>query len=233
MSIFTKTKQKMRRRKLAKLGVKTSFCKNSKLFGGDHGWVVDESKISKDSIVYSVGVGSNIDFDLALIERFNLSIHAFDPTPRSIKWVENQSLTKKFKFYPLGLGGKDGTMNFFPPARKSSTHFSPVKRYDEDDRGLIIAPVKSLTSIASDLGHNHIDLLKMDIEGAEYEVIDSLQTSKISINQILIEFHHMYKGIPIERTISSIEKLESIGFELFNISQRTYEFSFIRKDLNI
>jgi len=73
----------------------------------------------------------------------------------------------------------------------------------------------------------------MDIEGAEYAVIDSLQTSKISINQILIEFHHMYKGIPIERTISSIEKLESMGFELFNISQRTYEFSFIRKDLNI
>ena len=71
----------------------------------------------------------------------------------------------------------------------------------------------------------------MDIEGAEYEVIDSLQTSKITIDQILVEFHHMYKGIPIERTIDAIEKLKEIGFELFNISQRTYEFSFIRKTL--
>jgi hypothetical protein len=43
----------------------------------------------------------------------------------------------------------------------------------------------------------------------------------------------MYKGIPIERTIDAIEKLKEIGFELFNISQRTYEFSFIRKDLNL
>ena len=233
MSIFTKTKQKIRRRKLTKLGVETFFCKNSKLFGGDHGWVLDESKISKDSVIYSVGVGSNIDFDIALIKRFHLIVHAFDPTPRSIEWVENQSITKNFKFYPLGLGGKDGTMNFFPPLRESSTHFSPVKRYDEDDRDVIIAPVKSLTSIASDLGHNHIDLLKMDIEGAEYEVIDSLQTSKITIDQILVEFHHMYKGIPIERTIDAIEKLKEIGFELFNISQRTYEFSFIRKNLNL
>lgn len=233
MSIFTKTKQKIRRRKLTKLGVETSFCKNSKLFGGDHGWVLDESKISEDSVIYSVGVGSNIDFDIALIKRFNLVVHAFDPTPRSIEWVENQSITKNFKFYPLGLGGKDGTMNFFPPARESSTHFSPVKRYDEGDGDLITAPVKSLTSIASDLGHNHIDLLKMDIEGAEYEVIDSLQTSKITVDQILVEFHHMYKGIPIERTIDAIEKLKEIGFELFNISQRTYEFSFIRKDLNL
>ena len=94
MSIFTKTKQKIRRRQLTKLGIKTSVCKNSKLFGGSHGWVIDESKISKDSVVYSIGVGSNIDFDIALIEKFNLVVHAFDPTPRSIKWVESQSLTQ-------------------------------------------------------------------------------------------------------------------------------------------
>lgn len=72
----------------------------------------------------------------------------------------------------------------------------------------------------------------MDIEGAEYEVIDSLEKSKIQINQILIEFHHMYKGIPISKTIKAIEKLQRMGFELFNISQRTYEFSFIRNESN-
>ena len=232
MSIFTKTKQKIRRRQLTKLGIKTSVCKNSKLFGGSHGWVIDESKISKDSVVYSIGVGSNIDFDIALIEKFSLVVHAFDPTPRSIKWVESQSLTKNFRFYPVGLAGQNGTMNFFPPARKSSTHFSPVKRYDEDDKDIIVAPVKNLETIASDLGHNSIDLLKMDIEGAEYEVIDSLEKSKIQINQILIEFHHMYKGIPISKTIKAIEKLQRMGFELFNISQRTYEFSFIRNESN-
>ena len=69
----------------------------------------------------------------------------------------------------------------------------------------------------------------MDIEGAEYEVIDSLLACDVSINQILIEFHHMYKTIPISKTIEAINKLEGMGFELFNISQRTYEFSFINK----
>jgi len=60
MSIFTKTKQRIRRRKLTRLGVIPSFRKNSKLFGGDHGWVIDESKIKSDSVVYSVGVGSTL-----------------------------------------------------------------------------------------------------------------------------------------------------------------------------
>ena len=40
----------------------------------------------------------------------------------------------------------------------------------------------------------------------------------------------MYKTIPISKTIEAINKLEDMGFELFNISQRTYEFSFINKN---
>ena len=69
----------------------------------------------------------------------------------------------------------------------------------------------------------------MDIEGAEYEVIDTLQQQDIVINQILIEFHHMYKGISLKDTLKAIDKLRELNFELFNISQRTYEFSFRKK----
>ena len=229
MSIFTKTKQRLRRRNLSKLGINPSTNNYSTLFGGDHGWVVDTSRISKDSIIYSVGVGANIDFDLALINKFDLVVHAFDPTPRSIEWVNNQSVPENFKFYPIGLAAENGTMDFFPPAREKSTHFSPVKRYNEDNKKIIKAPVKNLQTIASELNHTVIDVLKMDIEGAEYEVIDSLLACDVSINQILIEFHHMYKTIPISKTIEAINKLEDMGFQLFNISQRTYEFSFINK----
>ena len=73
MSIFTKTKQRLRRRNLSKLGIDPSTNNYSALFGGDHGWVVDTSRISKDSIIYSVGVGANIDFDLALINKLSKS----------------------------------------------------------------------------------------------------------------------------------------------------------------
>ncbi|SVC51516.1 uncharacterized protein METZ01_LOCUS304370 [marine metagenome] len=39
----------------------------------------------------------------------------------------------------------------------------------------------------------------------------------------------MYKGISISQTVEAINTLKSMGFELFNISQRTYEFSFKKK----
>ena len=230
MSIFTKSKQRFRRHKLKQLGIEPVSCKTSALYGGDHGWVVDESLLNRESVIYSVGVGSNIDFDIELINSFGATVHAFDPTPRSIEWVKNQQLPKHFIFHPFGLSAENGHMDFFPPAKASSTHFSPIDRYG-DTNNIVRAPVKDIDTIASELKHKEIDLLKMDIEGAEYEVIEALPKNRVAINQILIEFHHMYKGIQISKTVDAISTLSNLGFELFNISQRTYEFSFRKKGM--
>ena len=230
MSIFTKSKQRFRRHKLKQLGIEPVSCKTSSLYGGDHGWVVDESLLNKESVIYSVGVGSNIDFDLELINSFGATVHAFDPTPRSIEWVKSQQLPKHFIFHPFGLSAENGHMDFFPPSKASSTHFSPIDRYG-DTNNVVRAPVKDIDTIASELNHKEVDLLKMDIEGAEYEVIEALPKNRVAINQILIEFHHMYKGIPISKTVDAISTLSNLGFELFNISQRTYEFSFRKKGM--
>ena len=230
MSIFTRSKQRFRRHKLKQLGIEPVSCKTSALYGGDHGWVVDESLLNRESVIYSVGVGSNIDFDIELINSFGATVHAFDPTPRSIEWVKNQQLPKHFIFHPFGLSAENGHMDFFPPAKASSTHFSPIDRYG-DTNNIVRAPVKDIDTIASELKHKEIDLLKLDIEGAEYEVIEALPKNRVAINQILIEFHHMYKGIPISKTVDAISTLSNLGFELFNISQRTYEFSFRKKGM--
>ena len=230
MSIFTKSKQRFRRHKLKQLGIEPVSCKTSALYGGDHGWVVDESLLNRESVIYSVGVGSNIDFDVELINSLGATVHAFDPTPRSIEWVKSQKLPKHFIFHPFGLSAENGHMDFFPPAKASSTHFSPIDRYG-DTNNIVRAPVKDIDTIASELNHKEIDLLKMDIEGAEYEVIEALPKNRVAINQILIEFHHMYKGIQISKTVDAISTLSNLGFELFNISQRTYEFSFRKKGM--
>ena len=230
MSIFTKSKQRFRRHKLKQLGIEPVSCKTSALYGGDHGWVVDESLLNSESVIYSAGVGANIDFDLELIDSLGVTVHAFDPTPRSVEWVKGQELPKKFIFHPLGLSAENGFMSFYPPAKSTSTHFSPVDRYG-NTKNEIKAQVKDIDTIASELNHRKIDLLKMDIEGAEYEVIKALPDSKIKINQILIEFHHMYKGISVSQTVEAINTLKKLGFELFNISQRTYEFSFKQREL--
>jgi len=82
-----------------------------------------------------------------------------------------------------------------------------------------------------ELGHDHIDLLKMDIEGAEYTVIENLVRERVDIRQLLVEFHHHYRhidGMSAERTKEAVQKLNRAGFKIFHLSPSGEEYSFIK-----
>ena len=64
----------------------------------------------------------------------------------------------------------------------------------------IEVPVRRLSTIMRELGHGAIDLLKMDIEGAEYEVIADLLACGADVRQLLVEFHHRWPEVGIART---------------------------------
>ena len=50
--------------------------------GSDYGgWCICPENLTADSVVYSFGVGEDISFDLALIERFGLRVMLLIPTP--------------------------------------------------------------------------------------------------------------------------------------------------------
>jgi hypothetical protein len=93
----------------------------------------------------------------------------------------------------------------------------------------VTVKMKSLEDIIHELGHTHIDVLKMDIEGAEYDVIENILNSKISITQILIEFHDRFFGGKTLRSQQSIEKLRNNGYEIFAVSDSFEEISLINK----
>jgi FkbM family methyltransferase len=197
--------------------------------GSDYGgWTVQPELLARESIVYSVGVGNDISFDLALILRFGCRVHAFDPTPKSVQWIDQQSLPEQFVFHPIGLADADGTARFvLPRADFVSFHIGQEQAAAASD--VVECPVQRLTTITRSLGHARIDLLKMDIEGAEYAVIDDLLKSGVPIAQLLIEFHHVIGDQPsLQRTRQAIESLNAVGYRIFDISPVGFEYSFIR-----
>lgn len=86
----------------------------------------------------------------------------------------------------------------------------------------------SVPSMADKL-NTRIDILKMDIEGAEYDVIDNLIDSALRPKMLLIEFHHRFKGIGKQKTYSSIEKLRQNDYLIASISVTGREFCLINK----
>jgi FkbM family methyltransferase len=147
-------------------------------------WTTVTDGLDRNSIVYSLGVGEDVSWDVALIEKYGCNVYAFDPTPSSIQWIERQTLPEQFHFYPYGVLDFDGTAVFNAKGKQGNNNLS-VNMFTGTALRL---PVKRLATIMRELGHDHIDVLKMDIEGSEYAVIRDIRG--IPVKQILVEMHN-------------------------------------------
>ncbi|HYF39127.1 MAG TPA: FkbM family methyltransferase [Gemmatimonadales bacterium] len=194
---------------------------------GPGSWVIWPDALGRDSVLYSCGVGRDISFERGMIERYGLTVHAFDPTPLALAWVRSQQLPPNFHLHELGIAPYDGVACFQPPTKLKFESFSMVR-----SSGLgqaIEAPVRRFRSLTAMLGHTRVDVLKMDIEGAEYEVLPDLLDSNIPVGQILVEFHHRWKEVGAARTRRAIGFLESAGYAVAAVSSAGTEYTFIPK----
>jgi len=70
---------------------------------------------------------------------------------------------------------------------------------------------KSFFDITKELGHEYVSFLKMDTEGAEYEVFDSMLTPENSHRLpvvIMVEFHsHLYTNLHLNARLGQLDKL--------------------------
>jgi FkbM family methyltransferase len=203
-------------------------CNKLYMGSGECRWCICPDRLKNSSIVYSLGVGLDLGFDLGLITRFGCKVWAFDPTPISIRWVGSQQLPQGFHFLPYGVATYDGTATFQLPV-KNQVSFTTIPGLAS--KGSAVGPVYRLSTILGMLGHQRVDLLKMDIEGAEYGVIQQLVKTSIQVDQLLVEFHHrmMKESNAVELTVECLKTLAGAGFELFHISPAGLEYSFIRE----
>jgi FkbM family methyltransferase len=197
-------------------------------YGSGYGaWRVCPDGLTADSVVYSFGVGEDASFDLDLIDRFGLQLFAFDPTPRSIEWVARQQLPGTFHFSPYGIAGHDGRVTFYPPRDASHVSHTIVADQGAAEKSIVVS-VHRLETIAQMHGHDTIDVLKLDVEGAEYDVIDDLPNARVRVRQLLVEFHHQLDGIGAARTKRAVQTLNEIGFRIFAVSASGEEYSFLQ-----
>jgi len=198
----------------------------------DGGWWFSTEKLNNDSIVYSLGVGDEINFDLAIIEQFGVEVFGFDPTPNSIELLDSSKLPDRFHFFPWAVMATDGTLKFYPRLKKdgskSDVMFTMIPEEETKD-DVIEVPAYSLSSITEKLGHDRIDLLKMDIEGAEYKVLEGLLDCPVLPEQLLVEFHHRFVENGLQRTYDIVDQLRSVGYKIFAISEIGREISFLRR----
>jgi FkbM family methyltransferase len=187
-------------------------------------WTIVTRDLGADSIIYSGGVGEDITFEQELIRRYGVKIHIFDPSPvaaRTILLANSEALL----FQPLGLAASSAAKFSVGGGSDSSTW---LKAGGSNTGGSDTLACTSLAEEMKKNGHDFIDLLKIDIEGFEYDVLESCFAENIRIRQLCVEFHDFFPEIPKARTNQMIRTLESRGFDL--IHRHRHDHTFLHRD---
>jgi FkbM family methyltransferase len=160
--------------------------------GGSGTWaIVDPHK--KALFVISAGVGLGIDFEQGIAERWDVDMLLLDPSPTGVSTIDRIGKVRGITFHSIGLAAEDGTVAFAKPLSEKEGSFFIANRNIESD-ALIKFECKCLTTLMEEHGRDAIDILKIDIEGAEYEVIDGILREGIKISQICVEIHTHHRS---------------------------------------
>jgi FkbM family methyltransferase len=197
-------------------------------FGTEYGaHTVCPHALGANSVMYSVGLGEDVSFDLELQRRTKMTVHGIDPTPRSLAYLTSLDLPDRFHVHGLAIGSYDGRARFHPPRNPNHVSHSLLERGNVADAFEV--EVVKVSTMMQRLGHDHLDILKLDIEGAEYEVIEQLVQERVMIRQLLVEYHHQFDSIAVARTLKSIKLLRSTGWLVFHVADSGREISFLHR----
>ncbi len=191
------------------------------------GWAIRANSLRADSIVVSVGLGQDISFDQSIIEKYGCQVYGFDPTPASLLWIQSHWTHPRFTVHGIALSDRDGKLELSLPPTASADQVSASAK---GSGPAIEVPCGTLKSLLGHVPNSHCDVLKMDIEGCEYEVIEQAvgENWLNSIEQVLVEFHHWMPGIGALATKRAVDQLRSVGYRIAWISRTNHEYLFVR-----
>jgi len=178
-------------------------CRKSERFGNilDGGWdlcLVPPFIPSTPCLVYSFGINNDFSFDDAIAKKFKCTIRSFDPSMRVGEHKRGQHIS----FYKIGLDGKN---------------YVNMRNWN----------MMTLGSILDKFGESNqtIDYLKIDIEGSEWESIDSIVASGLlsRVRQLALEIHvHSRTTAQMYSSYLRLKALEDVGMRKWYCSQNYY-----------
>ena len=182
------------------------------------GWYLKKDKKLYNSIIISAGLGEDASFDVEFINKYNAKVLLVDPTPKAIIYFKSILLRKgkgRIKIYKKNSGKQDPSsynlkkinsnnfiliekalfnsnnklVKFYLP--RNPKHVSCSLKNNSNLKNTILVKTITVKNIMQSHNIKEISLIKLDIEGAEIEVIKNFISDKIFPKQILVEFDEL------------------------------------------
>lgn len=198
------------------------------------GWWMDCTLVSQVPLLVDCGLGEDISFPSAFLARFGGRVIGVEPNPRSLAFCQQHCPTG-MEIRPCAFWKTSGEfLTFHLPRDQAqlpkgadgvSGSLVGTHAYVSGGQRLTVSTL-SLAALLTDAGREECDVLKLDIEGAEYEVLGALCSSGEirRTRQLLIEFHHRATHHTAEETSACIRDIEATGFKLIYVESRNHIF---------
>jgi hypothetical protein len=217
--------------------------------------------LNDDSVIYCVGAGEDISHDICVAKKLGCHVYIFDPTPRSIRHVDyvkdvmdgkkeayndprfgggdiyywdiikkNRISPDRVIFTSCGLYTEEGTFKFYEPQNKNYVSHSLVEGMTSEE--YIDVKTKTLNQFMKENGHEHIDLLKIDIEGVECQIIFKMINDKIFPKYLSVDLDIARIDGKMKNTKLFNETLELLVENDYDvIHSEKFDYTFMRKEL--
>lgn len=155
------------------------------------------------------------EFASEILQAESLTVHGFEANPNLFRVLPTLENTR---FFHKAVGGEIGTVTF---------------NLQEPERGSIrfVGNEESTVLVASTTLEEHciverierVGLLKLDIEGAELDVLENASSEFLSrVDQITVEFHDFLCKEDLPRIKACVSRLKSSGFYFIRMSFFTW-----------
>lgn len=168
--------------------------------------------------------GANIGFVTHQFKKNfpNATIHAFEPNPSIFdKLNKHYEKSKMIKCHNIGIADQNGELLFNINKNSGTSSFlSPNEYHTSNMASKSISPtsvpVATISKIMSDEKLNHIDILKLDIEGFEIKAMEGIPNIAEKVSLVLTEVNLIptYENQPLIEDITLF--LRSKGFHIYN-----------------
>lgn len=164
--------------------------------------------LSGDSVVVDLGADAG-QFSRAIVEDIGCRCPAVEPNPTLYDRIPDSDRVTKFR---LAIAERPGTMAFNVRRHSPSSSHLAVRPEVAADR--ISVEAIDLAGFHREHARVPVDLIKMDIEGAEIAALDSLSDNHPrGVKQLSVEFHDVCGITPPEEVARVARRLEGLGYD--------------------
>jgi len=185
--------------------------------------------LSAESVIIDAGCSYQADFSLYLMEHYGVQAIGVDPTRKHQAALRAIAARHpgRFSHVPWAIAATDGTLTFHESqVNESGSLFADHVNVLRDDTTRYDVEAVSLGTLLARLGLPRVDILKLDLEGAEYDLIERVTAAELEpIRQLFVEFHHhAVRHVGEGDTRRLVERLEGFGFRAFSVDDHNYLF---------